>query len=313
MFCPNCGTELENNAVFCSNCGANVTNEQKSNAEETSAQPTETPVAEQISQDNEAIPTIPTTPASPPVKQHRLKKGKYIKQLGSKKVKALSIIVWAVFLALVCVLGLGSYNIIGAGITDIPVVAMVVPEKQMNSINETANQAKELIETADEALEDVKDEISNDEYEMLKGFLNDAKALADNPSVNNIKNMITRFDEVTEMAEKYTDNEDIKEIKEQIDSVDFIEDLAEPMKYFDIAVYIFFGFVGFIVLLLLLATAIKSNALTVICIILSAPVFCFIAGLVYSIIAVVLFIALIVMFCIINGEYRKYRKSLRNA
>lgn len=298
MFCPLCGAKVTEGSAFCDSCGNKITENQP--------EPVVTPTPEQpIVQEVEAQPPMPTNPAEP-----KFRKSKYIRNLGSKKVKALSKIVWAVFLAVVIVLGLGTYNIVGAGIEEIPVVTMIAPEDDMQELLKYKDDAIELLDKADEALNDVKSELSNEEYNILKGFLDETKTFVQTPSIANAKNIMSRFEEVSETVGKYTDNEDIKDIKEQIDSVDFIEEFSEPMKYIDIGTYILFGFAGFIALLLLLATALKSNGLTIFCMILSAPILYFIAGQIYCVIAAVLFISLIVMFSIINVEYKNYRKSL---
>lgn len=321
MFCPVCGAKVVEGAAFCDSCGSKITENQSTPVV---PQTPEQPIVQEFGSNPQEpiVPNFETNPsfqAPPPMNmppmptyaiQPKLKKGKYIKQIGSKKVKALSKIVWAVFLALVIVLGLGAYNIVGAGVEEIPVVTMVVPEKEMKEIEKVKDEAVELLDKADDALEEVKSEISNEEYKMLKDFIKDAKAFAQTPSIANIKNMISRFEEVSKTAEKYTDNEDMKEIKEKIDSVDIIEELAEPMKIIDVATYILFGFAGIIALFLLLATALKSNGLTIFCMILSAPILYFIAGPVYCVLGAVLFIGLIVMFSMINSEYKKYRKGV---
>lgn len=316
MFCPICGAKVAEGAAFCDSCGNKITQNQPAPVVEQPMpqqfenQPPE-PIVPDIGATSapnfEPIPPV----ANPPIAvQPKLRKGKYIRKVGSKTVKTLSWVVWPILLALVIVLGLGTYRIQGAGLYDIPAVTMVVPEDNISELEKVTNEATELLDEAEEKLDDVKDVLDDEEYDLIKGFITDAKSLARTPSIANVKVVLDRFDDIQQTAEKYVDDAEISEIKEQLDSVDVVNELADTMHIVDIAIYIVFGFAGFIALLLLLATALKSNGLTIFCIILSAPLLYFIAGPVYCVIAAVLFITLIVMFSIINREYKKYRKGV---
>ena len=311
MFCPICGANLKEGSIFCDSCGNKVATS-NTVAPQPEAQVFDNQPPEPI------VPNVGTTPnfapvppvSYPPVAvQPKMKKGKYIKNSGSKTVKTLSWVVWPLLLILVVVLGLGAYRIQGAGLTEIPAVAMIVPEDSLE-LEDVTNEAIDLLDEAEETLDDVKDELSSEEYDLIKGFIADAKKLAKTPSIANVKNVLNRFDEVTKTADKYVDNENMTQIKNQIDSIDVVNELADTMYIIDIAVYIVLGFAGFIALLMLLATALKSGGLTIFCVILSAPLLYFIAGPVYCVIAAIIYVALFVMFTIINNEYKKYRKGI---
>ena len=70
MFCPNCGTKNEDEALFCGNCGTRLVIDvpQETPVQESvAAEPEETPVQESVTAEPEETPVQESTPVEPEV------------------------------------------------------------------------------------------------------------------------------------------------------------------------------------------------------------------------------------------------------
>ncbi len=263
----------------------------------------EQPVVEQTNQPAFEQPVVEQQPAAP---TKRLGKGKYIKQLGSKKVKALSKVVWVLFLAVVIVLGLTANAFLTKEFTSIPVVEMVIPEGEAKEFIEDVGGVDKILDKADEVLKEIEGEIPNKEYKVIKDVLDNAKNFVKTPSVSNAKSVINSFSHAAKIAEKYPQYE---LLAESFDSEDIMKEIEMPAKIFDAAIYAFIGFIVFIALMGLVAAAFKKTGFALFTLILAECVCIPLAGPVYAFIIAALLITTMVMCMIINKEYRKYRRE----
>ncbi len=323
MVCPYCGTSVEGNSAFCPNCGGNIGSTAIPTADATSNtepivpefQKPEEPIVPNIGFDpaNAVQPVQPLQPMQPPypvqppvANMPKMGKGKYIRKAASKKVKVLSRVVWAVFLGIVIVLALGVNSVVSNSVTEIPAVKMVVPKNTATNLLEDVEGLDKLIDEADNVLDDVKDELTDEEYKVIKEALSNVKSFAENQSIGNTKAVVNSLVKASEIAEKYPEHE---KLSEHFEAADFAKDIAEPMKIIDIAIYIVIGFAAFIALVTLLAVALKKSGIAIFALLLAEALCYFLAGPIYVIITAVLYIALVVMFMIINKEYKTYKRG----
>ncbi len=341
MFCPNCGGAVKDTAIFCPNCGTNLstspdaiipTEEEKTTLDETTVvQEVETvSVTEETYENNNeaAIDDVPQitldetysiTPqpeqinANPPVQpivqpimpDKKLRKGKYIKNLGSKKVKILSKVIWILLLDAIIVLALGTNAFFTTDVTDIPVVKMADINGELNKmIKDSKDQIKIYTNEATAAIDDIEDKIPNKDYKSVKEIITNIKTASNELSIANVRNAIKKTDEVFKIAKKYPQ---YRLFSETIKNNNTINTVQASATVFNVFILIILGYVVIIALLTLIAVALKRTGFAVSALILS-EIFCLpLAGPLFSIAIAVFLIAIIVMCMIINKEYKTYR------
>ncbi len=329
MFCPNCGNCVKDEATSCSMCGYNlstttaITVAKSNNDTDLIEKPIQNISEQQKAKDSDELTpkceqnTTETsaqsfdTQNSKPAK--RLGKLKYIHTLGSKKIKTLSIIVWALFLIVAIVLSLSVNTFLTAQVTSIPVIEIVIPVVEIvipdGEIKEFINEAggiDNLLDQADDILDEIEGEISSSEFKIVKNVLDDTKKFIRVPNIITAKQILNHISEVSKIAQKYPEYE---MLPETFNTDDIINNIETPVKIFDFAFYSFIGFIAFTILMALIAAAFKKTGFALFALILSL-LFCVpFAGLTFAIISAILFITIMVLCMIINKEYKTYRKS----
>ena len=86
--------------------------------------------------------------------------------------------------------------------------------------------------------------------------------------------------------------------------------MKKKLGIVDIIIYVIYGFAALIGLILLLATVFKKTGLVIFALILALPFCYFFAGVIYTVLTAVFFIALMILFIIINKEYKAYKKAI---
>lgn len=275
MICPNCNTNLPDDATVCSVCNTEFT---------------------------------PLQPSAP------VKKLKYLKTLASKKVKTLNIISWIVCLVCVTLLSVGMIQSYTQPFYHLTIIQTLSPEtaeeledswsemqdeyeeatQEYQEMQEEYEEIKQKYADNKEVLAQIEKEFSENmymvEFEKMQPIFENANVFFENPSIQNTQKIIHLLDEG-----------------------DLIDLLGEEYSYLpqiiNITVYSLFVFFAVIILLTLLITIFKKTVLTVFVQFL-AVIFAFIfAGPIPTIIIAITYIVLAVFFRITNKEYKAYRKS----
>lgn len=275
MICPNCNTNLPDDATVCTTCNT------------------------------EFAPALPTVP---------VKKLKYLKTLASKKVKTLNIVSWIVCLVCIALLSVGMIQSYTQPFYQIAIIQTLVPEEaaefkdswsQMQDDFKEATQELEKVEKEYEALKEkyadnkevlaqmekeFSENIDMAEYNKMQSMFEKGTVFFENPSIQNTQQLLNHVEEdflIELLGESY----------------------ADLPQMINIAVYGIFAFFTFIILLTVLITIFKKTVLTVFVQFL-AVIFAFIfAGPIPTIIIAITYIVLAVFFRITNKEYKAYRKS----
>ena len=277
MTCPNCNTNLPDDATVCTTCEAEV---------------------------------------AAPKKTAPVRKMKYLRKLASKKSKIANILSWIVCLLCIVLLTIGMVQAYTRPVYEIAVIQTVVPdlatefEKNWDDIQDEYEDIREEYSKFQEKYEDFKDEYENEElieqmeeeigktldteeFNKMKLLFEGGDAFIENPSIENTQKMATLLDD---------------------DAFEEIlgETYSEIPALVNTIIKALFVFYAVIILLTLLITLFKKTVLTVFTQFL-AVIFAFLfAGTTQTLILLVAYIVLAVLFRIINKEYKAYRKVARS-
>lgn len=252
----------------------------------------------------EGVNTCPDCTASP---SKPLKKGKYLKEIASKGTKATVIVTWLI--ALVCI------GLIFAGAW----MSLTIPIADSPSVN----YAKKVVASKDDIIEEFETFLKDDELynyaetsykENLASLTEEEKVLAETGLAEcrefvdcpNVLNMRSFYIAVLDCVEH--DNPASQAYAKMYDYAD---------NYGTLIVTIFNAIiVGIAVLAVLCALFIlvsaktKNIVLVILSMLLNVALQVIVLGIPLAVGTAVAHIVLIVVICIINGSYRKYRKSL---
>ena len=277
MICPNCNTNLPDDATVCTSCEAEVATPKK----------------------------------TPPVR-----KMKYLGKLASKKSKTANILSWGICLVCIVLLTVGMIQAYTRPVYEIAIIQTVVPdmatefEKSWGDIQDEYEEIHDEYSKFQKKYDELKKEydgeelmeqmekeigesLDTEEFNKIKLIFEGGDAFIENPSIENTQKMATILDD--EAFEELL-GETYSEIPALVNTI---------IK----ALFVFFAV---IILLTLLITLFKKTGLTVFTQFL-AVIFAFLfAGTTQTIILAIAYIVLAVLFRIINKEYKAYRKTARS-
>ena len=277
MICPNCNTNLPDDATVCTTC--------------------ETEVAA-------------------PKKTAPVRKMKYLRKLASKKSKIANILSWVVCLLCIVLLTVSMIQAYTRPVYEIAVIQTVVPdmatefEKTWGDIQDEYDEVQEEYskfqkeydefkkEYDDEELieqmeKEIGETLDTEEFNKMKLLFEGGDAFIENPSIKNTQKIATLLDD---------------------DAFEEIlgETYSEIPALVNTIIKALFVFCAVIILLTLLITLFKKTGLTVFTQFLTV-IFAFLfAGFTQTIVLAIAYIVLAVLFRIINKEYKAYRKSTRS-
>ncbi len=277
MFCPNCGTNLPENATFCSNCGTSISTASAS-----------------------------VTPPTAPVV--RMKKGQYLKsELASAKAKALSKAVLIIFAVCALIVVLSISNLLNGAVHKLPVMSVALEENEIESFEKELDELDSIVDDARGIYEENKDKVDKDTAKAIEKALDKTEKFSKNPSLSNMQSLVS---ELRALDEKHTDEIEKAGLSDKLDIDGFSNEFEGASCILDTLKVIFIMLGAAIIIFTLVATLFKRTAFAIFGLILALPICAFCGGAVYTVLATVTFITIIVMVAMINGEYKKYKKSL---
>lgn len=246
------------------------------------------------------------TPANTPVK-----KKEFLKNIAPKSTKTMNIVTWLVAVVCIALLALGAYFTLTNFIHEMPALGWT---KKIADSNDVVIQEMEAMMTtpkdspdnlynyAKAEYEENKDELTPEEQAIAEDALAKCEKFIDAP---NILNTRAFYLSVLECLEH--DNEFSKAYAEKFEYTDNWGKIVADVLY-----WVLIGIIALAALcaILVLISAKAKNIVGVIfALILSAIPHFFFDGIPFTVIVAVVHIALIVLICIINGAYKKYRKE----
>ena len=202
MFCPNCGTNLDDSARFCGNCGQTLT-PVATEAPAPTAVPMGAPAA--------TYPTIITS------------KKEFVEKAGTPQIKQawlISLILFGIC-ALLLVLGLNSA--LNGQFYDIPILGMIMGDDAKDDVKQAQKSLTRDLERLDSVLDE--EDLSAKETKLVKSVIKSYKKLVKTVSISG----------VTEVSKKLEKTEDL------LGDTDIFDEMLEIMNIFTIIIYVFFG------------------------------------------------------------------------
>ncbi len=308
MFCPFCGAENEENSRFCAKCGGALTQQPATEAVPQSAAEQGEVVAESVQTHTEAAQSTVATVVAPP-QQPKKKKGRlnYFYTASTSKLK--------IFMAIVAVLGIvgavmtyiGYQTLISTDIMDMLVMQIAADniDELGDSVDALKDNIKDTYKETQEQYRMYEYQFSKSDQKKIEAGLDAMKDCSKNLSINNLSAFLEAAAEITEMDEF---DEAIETVNlDSLSSVaTSIEDILEIKN---IVLTVLFWFYMIIALLSLLGGLLQSNGWIVPALIMSTLFLLPFCDLVYPIIGLVAHIAAIVLICLMNAEYRAYRRG----
>lgn len=272
MFCPNCGTNNPDNAVVCGNCGTPFNQGQPANVQPTyTAQPVYNQVGAPVS------------------------KKEYFKNMPSPKAKSLSLI--SLILAVVLVVSVAAtyFVVTNTSLVDIPLIQMAAGS-EIDDFEDRLDTIDDYSDRMDDEYDRIKDDLSDDEQEIMEDFIESYRDCADTFSVNNIKAVLN----------KYEDLSDIEAFEDMDMDIDELEEMNDIIGIFTLVPLCF---LIFILIFAALGGFLKIRGLVITSLIFSILYTLILCGVLWCIILAVVHIALIVVLTKRNAEYKEYKKS----
>ena len=275
MFCPNCGANQPDGSGFCGNCGTPLNSEPPVYQPPAYQSPVYQPPAYQSPvYQQSAYSNRPQTPVS---------KSEYLKTLASPQTMSLTKVVWGLLVVCVLILALAWNASVNGPFYEIPVFKMVLGADYTEAMGELTD----ILDEADDDIDDLRDlyedEIEEDELDEL---MDSIEKMAQKPSLNHVR-------EVAKQMSKY-----------DIDDMD-----REFVAIFDVAIAVLTVSFVFAALITVLGGLFKSAGLTIFGLVLSVPVLGLFGGVLYIVLALVAYIAQVVVLSKINNEYKAYKKG----
>lgn len=176
MFCPNCGSQTNDNSQFCGNCGATL-----------NAQPAAPAQPQQPVYQAPAYSAPPATPVS---------KFKYAATMGNQNTKTTNLISWIAIglAALFLILGLNSA--LNGPFYEIPILAMAIGDDfDAEAAHELGKEAADYVDELEAEYKEELDYLSSSEKKQAKKMISLAKDLARSFSIANVVKSAEVMDE----------------------------------------------------------------------------------------------------------------------
>lgn len=225
----------------------------------------------------ETIDSVNATPEIPMQENGKpLKKRKYLFTAAPQKTRIMSFVALglsALFLLLVVIGAIISLNV---PLWEVPMFAMVVGDKTMDNLEDSCDEALDLVKEAqrdddEAAIENLEDRFDTDIKSLKKAL--------ENPSLMNMSKIAVG------MGEK------------------------EGAAAYGIIIGLIIGFAAFVLLFAGLATLLLNKGLLITAYIFAIPFYLLFTGAGLLVAATVVLIAYIVAQSMANADYKKYKKS----
>ncbi len=146
------------------------------------------------------------------------------KNNASQKAKTMSLVAKIVSVICAILFIVGATSALGSSITDLPIIKLIVPEKELAFDYDT----DELEDILDDVLDEYEDELSNKEVKVLKNYVKDFQAVVNKPSVNNIKKALDSTEKLGNVAS--LDDSDIAEFEGMIEEINEIQGVLNTIS-----------------------------------------------------------------------------------
>ncbi len=339
MFCPHCGSQIADHALFCGRCGKNIPQKktvsahtvpvvnQSAGAESVptvsqSTTPAVSPVfaTEQGTPNSfgtsaepfeaERIPlvappvseSVPSESASKPVSKHR-----YLFKLAPASNRLYVALIWILCLLCVGCLGLSAYRAVAEPFFEIPAIEWTMEAVDV-SLQDDLAEYGELFDRIEQRYAEIKDTMTADEREAAKEYL------ALRPYATGEFSMMDAmtFEEKAEaLAERLP--ADMADNAHMIrGAFDDLEDETgmSLTDFFSMLMVCVIAACVLVAVVLLLATLLKLNSLVSIAMVLAMVVVFPFGGLILGGVTMVLFVTIMVFVAMLNQSYKRYCRSL---
>ena len=297
MFCPNCGTNLPDDALFCASCGNRV-------AETLAAPAQEAPAA--LAQEVPVAPAYVETPVAPVIpalsaKMRGVKKRDFLKNEDSPKVKIASKLSY-VFLAVIAVLIVAATVLVNTvSVFDLPIVAMTVDEEDRKEAKKELKDSVEAVDEIDERMEELEERFDKKEIAKLKKVVKQLKTTSRDLSITNLKGLV----DVTRDFYESVDDELAEEADLPDDFDETMEEFEEIVQIFDVIIAVTIAIAGINLLLVLLAAVFKQTWISVLVIIFYVPVCMLLSSTAVGLGLLAALVALAVTTSMVNRAYKR--------
>ncbi len=339
MFCPNCGSQIADHALFCGRCGKNIPQKKTVSAHTV-------PVVNQ-SAGAEAVPTVSqsTTPAVspafateqgtpnsfgtsaesfqteaiPPVTplmaesdqpqpaQKPVSKHRYLFKLAPASNQLYVALVWILCLLCVGCLGLSAYRGVAEPFFEIPAIEWTLEAVDV-SLQDDLAEYGELFDRIEQRYEEVKDTLTAEQREATKEYL------ALRPYATGEFSMLDAM-AFEEKAESLADRlpADMADDANMIRGAfaDLEDETGMSLTdFFSMLMVCVIAACVLVAVVLLLATLLKLNSLVSIAMVLASVVAFPFGGLILGGVTMALFVTMMVFVAMLNQSYKRYCRSL---
>jgi len=278
MTCPNCGTQMQANAVFCGRCGARMAAAPEAHAVPTYAA--------------SAAPA-PQAPAGP------VKKKEFLRKHADGKTKTAAFVALFTMLISIVVLMLGAYSCLNTDLREIPVLNRM-------DIDDVFEDFEDIDEDELEAEFDAAERVmSRSEWRKVKKLKKSVNDILDTFSINNCFAFINILEEVDD--EGIFDDYDVN-LNQYIGNYEEeFEMLQEAYGFMIVAVNMLFVLPA---LFALLGGLKKSVVWSVLALVFSILPQLALNGVLWLVANAVVLIVQIVLCSMVQKRYRAYRKGV---
>ncbi len=293
MICPQCGTSLPDDVKFCNKCGNRMESPlQPTIPQPTMQQPPMQPVHPPVS------PTVMPVSTEPP-----MGKLQFLCKRAPTGVKAMSWVSWIACILCVVLLGSSVFMALATPFLELPTITSFE-----NMFDEIADSVDELeitlhdnqvnLDILENNYQSIKKELTDTQQETMEAYIEAISALDHDFSLWDLY----RAGKATLAVADSNLHEEIK--PEQMDDMQKIIDIVDNVFLVSLVI------LGILVVLMLLSALFKINTLTVFAAVFTLPIVWVLGGGILAILFFAMVVTAIVMHCMINSNYKKYRKSL---
>lgn len=206
MFCPNCGTNLPDNARFCGQCGTTLDTEPAPQPEY--QQPAyEEPVRQTTAYQYEQAYTQTACKPSKPAKR-----GNLITSIFRPQTRALALVSAIAFLLCIGLAVYGYFTIKNISLTEMPAFTAMEEisgesfdiEKMLEEAGFDEADLDEYFDQARDALDET--ELSKKERKALEELLTSVEDLLNTPSLGNLQSTVNSMDNTVDLLEDVQDD-----------------------------------------------------------------------------------------------------------